>query len=283
MSLGGARLGHGVGLRTRHFPDWLAAPPAVGFVEAVSENFLARGGRPLAVLERVRRDVPVALHGVSLSVGSTDPLSEPYLSALKRLVRRIEPAIVSDHLCWSSHGGRHVHDLWPLPFSEEAVAHVAARARRVQDRLGRRILLENVSSYAAFRDAELPEWEFVSEVARRADCGILLDLNNVFVSARNHGFDPSAYVAGVAADRVGQLHLAGHADRGRWLLDAHDRAVPEPVWTLYREAVRRLGPVPTLVEWDEAVPPLDALLAESRRAAAEERAVLGWASARRVA
>jgi uncharacterized protein (UPF0276 family) len=283
MALEDRPLGHGVGLRTIHFAEWLAAPPAVGFVEAVSENFMARGGRPLAVLERLRRDVPVALHGVSLSIGSTDPLSERYLAALDRLVRRIEPALVSDHLCWSSHGGRYVHDLWPLPLTEEAAAHVASRVRRVQDRLGRRILLENVSSYAAFAGAEMTEWEFAAEVARRADCGLLLDLNNVFVSARNHGFDPSAYVAGVPAERVGQIHLAGHADRGTWLLDAHDRPVAEPVWALYREALRRIGRVPTLVEWDERVPPLGALLAESARAAAEERAVLGGPGGRRAA
>ncbi|HZZ85500.1 MAG TPA: DUF692 domain-containing protein [Anaeromyxobacteraceae bacterium] len=264
-------LGHGVGLRTRHFADWLAGPPPpVDFVEAVSENFMAPGGRPLAVLERVRRDVPVVLHGVSLSIGSVDPLSERYLDDLAALAGRIQPAWISDHLCWGTHGGRYLHDLLPLPFTEEALVHVAARVVRVQERLGRRILLENVSSYVTYRDSTMSEWEFLSEVARRADCGILLDVNNVYVSARNHGFDPSAYLAGVAGERVGQLHLAGFSDQGRYLLDAHDHPVAEAVWDLYREAVRRFGAVSTLVEWDERVPPLERLVEESRRAAAVE-------------
>jgi uncharacterized protein (UPF0276 family) len=268
-------IGHGIGLRTRHFSEHLAAPPPVDWVEAVSENFMAPGGRPLAVLEKVRRDVPVVLHGVSLSIGATDPLSERYLARLAALARRIEPAWISDHLCWGSHGGRYVHDLWPLPYTEEALRHVAARVERVQEVLGRQILLENVSSYAAFRESEMPEWEFLAEVARRADCGILLDVNNVYVSARNHGFDPHAYLAGVPAERVGQVHLAGHSDRGRYLLDTHDEEVPAAVWELHRETVRRIGPVSTLVEWDDRVPPLERLVQESRRAAAIEAEVLG--------
>jgi uncharacterized protein (UPF0276 family) len=267
-------IGHGIGLRTRHFSEHLAAPPPVDWVEAVSENFMAPGGRPLAVLEKVRRDVPVVLHGVSLSIGATDPLSERYLARLAALARRIEPAWISDHLCWGSHGGRYVHDLWPLPYTEEALRHVAGRVERVQEVLGRQILLENVSSYAAFRESEMPEWEFLAEVARRADCGILLDVNNVYVSARNHGFDPHAYLAGVPAERVGQVHLAGHSDRGRYLLDTHDEEVPAAVWELHRETVRRIGPVSTLVEWDDRVPPLERLVQESRRAAAIEAEVL---------
>jgi uncharacterized protein (UPF0276 family) len=267
-------LGHGVGLRTKHFAEYLAAPPPVDWVEAISENFLAPGGRPVAVLEKVRRDVPVVLHGVSLSIGSIDPLSESYLGDLAALARRVEPAWISDHLCWGSHGGRYAHDLWPLPYTEEALGHVVARVARVQEALGRQILLENVSSYVAFRESELPEWEFLAEVARRADCGILLDVNNVFVSARNHGFDPHAYLAGVPADRVGQLHLAGHSDKGRYLLDSHDHEVPAAVWDLYRETVRRVGPVSTLVEWDDHIPPLERLVEESRRAEAIEAEVL---------
>ncbi|WP_242336666.1 MULTISPECIES: DUF692 domain-containing protein [unclassified Anaeromyxobacter] len=267
-------LGHGIGLRTKHFAQHLATPPPVDWVEAISENFMAPGGRPLAVLEKVRRDVPVVLHGVSLSIGSTDPLSEGYLAQLADLARRIEPAWISDHLCWGSHGGRYAHDLWPLPYTEEALRHVVARVARVQDALGRQILLENVSSYVAFRASEMSEWEFASEVVRRADCGILLDVNNVYVSARNHGFDPHAYLAGVPADRVGQLHLAGHSDRGRYLLDSHDHEVPAAVWDLYRETVRRVGPVSTLVEWDDHIPPLERLVEESRRAEAIEAEVL---------
>lgn len=268
------QLGHGVGLRTRHFARYLAAPPPVDWVEAISENFMSPGGRPLAVLEKVRRDVPVVLHGVSLSIGSTDPLSERYLAELADLARRVEPAWISDHLCWGSHGGRYAHDLWPLPYTEEALRHVVARVARVQEALGRQILLENVSSYVAFRASEMPEWEFLSEVASRADCGILLDVNNVFVSARNHGFDPHAYLEAVPADRVGQIHLAGHSDKGRYLLDSHDHEVPAAVWDLYRETVRRLGAVSTLVEWDDRVPPLERLVEESRRARAIEAEAL---------
>jgi uncharacterized protein (UPF0276 family) len=271
-------LGHGVGLRSKHYGRWLEAPPRLGFVEAVSENFFAPGGRPMAVLERVRRDVPVALHGVSLSIGSTDPFPERYLDALAALVRRVEPAVVSDHLCWGSHGGRYVHDLWPLPFTEESLAHVAERVRRVQDRLGRRILLENVSSYAEFTVSTLTEWDFLAAVAEAADCGILLDVNNVFVSARNHGFDPRAFLDAVPAGRVGQIHLAGHSDHGTHLLDTHDARVADPVWALYRRAIGRLGPVPTLVEWDDHIPPLEDLLAESARAQAEEAAALSGRS-----
>jgi uncharacterized protein (UPF0276 family) len=267
-------LGHGIGLRTKHFAAYLAAPPPVDWVEAISENFMAPGGRPLAVLEKVRRDVPVVLHGVSLSIGSTDPLSESYLSQLADLARRVEPAWISDHLCWGSHGGRYAHDLWPLPYTDEALRHVVARVERVQEVLGRQILLENVSSYVAFRSSEMPEWEFLAEVARRADCGILLDVNNVYVSGRNHGFDPHAYLAGIPADRVGQLHLAGHSDRGRYLLDSHDHEVPAVVWDLYRETVHRLGPVSTLIEWDDHIPPLERLVEESRRAGAIEAEVL---------
>jgi uncharacterized protein len=267
-------IGHGIGLRTRHFGRYLAAPPPVDWVEAISENFMAPGGRPVAVLEKVRRDVPVVLHGVSLSIGSTDPLSESYLARLAALARRVEPAWISDHLCWGSHGGRYAHDLWPLPYTEEAVRHVIARVARVQEALGRQILLENVSSYVAFRASEMPEWEFLAEVARRADCGILLDVNNVHVSARNHGFDPHDYLAGVPADRVGQIHLAGHSDRGKYLLDSHDHEVPAAVWDLYRDTVRRLGPVSTLIEWDDHVPPLERLVEESGRAAAIEAEVV---------
>ena len=266
--------GHGVGLRPRHFARYLEAAPRVDFVEAITENYLSPGGRPGLVLERVRCDLPVALHGVSLSIGGTDPLSLPYLDAVAALARRIEPAVISDHLCWGTHGGRWVHDLWPLPYTEEALAHVVERVKVVQDRLGRRLLLENVSSYVAFRASTLTEWEFLSEVSRRADCGILLDVNNVVVSARNHGFDPFVFIAGLPVDRVKQLHLAGHSDHGTYLLDSHDHPVPEPVWALYRAVLRRFGEVPSLVEWDDHIPELEVLVGERDRAAAiaaEER------------
>lgn len=263
-------LGHGIGLRTQHFAQLLAAPPPVDWVEAISENFFAEGGRPLAVLEKVRRDVPVVLHGVSLSIGAVDPLSERYLADLVRLVRRVEPALVSDHLCWGTHRGSYVHDLLPLPYTEEALAHVAARVGAAQDRLGRPLLLENPSAYVAARDSTMSEWEFLAALCRRTGCGVLLDVNNVWVSSRNLGFDPDAYLDGIPADRVGYVHLAGHTDRGAFLLDSHAAPVPPEVWALYRRAVHRFGRVPTLVEWDDAVPPLEALVAESRRAAALE-------------
>ncbi len=270
MALTRLDLGHGIGLRTKHFARVLEERPPIDWMEALSENFMAEGGRPLAVLEKVRRDMPVALHGVSLSIGSVDPLSERYLADLERLAKRIEPAMVTDHLCWGTHRGRYVHDLLPLPYTEEALAHVAGRVERVQERLGMQILLENPSSYVAFRDSTMTEWQFLAELARRADCGILLDVNNVYVSARNFGFDPLEYLDGIPPDRVGQFHLAGHSDKGRYLLDSHDEPVPPAVWDLYREALRRFGRVPALVEWDDRIPPLEVVVAQSRRAAAVE-------------
>lgn len=270
-------LGHGVGLRPKHYRQFLEGSPDVAWVEAISENFMGLGGRPLAVLEAARRDRPVVLHGVSLAVGSVEPLDERYLGELRALVQRLEPAMVSDHLCWGRAHGRHAHDLLPLPYTGEAVALVAERTRRVQDALGRQVLLENVSSYAAFRESEMSEWEFVSEVAEAADCGILLDLNNVYVSARNHGFEPRAYLDGVPVGRVGQFHLAGHQDRGDLVLDTHEGHVCDEVWALYRHAVRRFGEVATLIEWDEGVPELEVLLEESRRARREEARARGEA------
>jgi uncharacterized protein (UPF0276 family) len=226
------------------------------------------------VLEKVRRDFPVVLHGVSLSIGSVDPLDDAYLAGLRDLAARVEPVYVSDHLCWGTHRGRYLHDLLPLPYTEEALEHVARRVERVQEKLGRQILLENVSSYVAFRESTMPEWEFLAEIARRADCGILLDVNNVYVSARNHAFDPHDYLAGIPADRVGQFHLAGHSDRGTYLFDTHDGPVADAVWELHAAAVRRFGRVPTLVEWDEHVPELERLVDESRAAATVEARAL---------
>jgi uncharacterized protein (UPF0276 family) len=279
MAIARPPLGHGVGLRPKHFARWLSERPLVDWVEATSENYLGLGGRPYAVLEKVRRDLPVVLHGVSLSIGATEPLDDRYLASLRRLADRIEPALVTDHLCWGRHGGRYVHDLWPLPYTEEAVTHVVERVGRVQELLGRRIALENVSSYVAYRASTMAEWELLAAVAERADCGILLDVNNVHVSAYNHGFDPHAYLAGLPGDRVVQVHLAGHEDKGAYLLDSHDAAVPPPVWDLYREAVTRFGRVPTLVEWDDRIPELEVLVGESRKAAAIEAEVLGRSAA----
>ncbi|MBE2249501.1 MAG: DUF692 domain-containing protein [Myxococcus sp.] len=268
-------LGHGVGLRTQHYAAFLEQSPRVDFVEAISENFMGLGGRPRAVLEQARRDRPVALHGVSLGIGSVEPLDQAYLKQWKALVDEVQPALVSDHLCWGRAHGHYSHDLWPVPYTEECLAHVVDRVARVQDVLGRRLLLENVSSYLEFRASELTEWDFLAEVARRADCGLLLDVNNVYVSARNHGFDAQTYLDAIPLDRVGQLHLAGHQDRGHLVIDTHEGHVCDAVWSLYRYAVRRFGDVSCLIEWDEGVPALPVLLAEAQKAraiAAEERA-----------
>jgi uncharacterized protein (UPF0276 family) len=266
-------IGHGIGLRPPHFVAMSTKPPVVDWVEVISENFMVAGGNPRAVLRRVRERMPVVLHGVSLSLGSVDPLDAHYLDALDNLAREIEPAWLSDHLCWSSFGGHTGHDLWPLPFTEEALSHVVERVARVQERLRRRILLENVSSYLQFASSALTEWEFLAELCRRADCGVLLDVNNVFVSAYNHGFSPQAFLDGIPVDRVGQIHLAGHSDEGTHLLDTHDHPVCDGVWDLYRAAVTRFGPIPTLIERDDDIPPLEELVAESRRAAQIEREV----------
>jgi uncharacterized protein (UPF0276 family) len=267
-------LGHGVGLRREHFERVLSGPTRVDWFEVISENFMVKGGRPLHVLERVRRDYPVALHGVSLSIGSVDPLDRDYLDRLAELAARVEPAWVSDHLCWTGVGGHNAHDLLPLPYTEEALDHVVGRVEAVQEHLGRRIALENVSTYLRFAVSTLSEWEFLSEVATRADCGILLDVNNVYVSAMNHGFDPAVYLGALPFERIWQIHLAGHTDRGSHLLDTHSRPVCDEVWELYRSVIRRMGPVATLVEWDEDVPDWKTLEAESLRAGAVQREML---------
>ena len=259
-------LGHGVGLRNRHYAAFLEEQPRVDFVEAIAENFMGLGGRPRAVLEKTRRDRPVVLHGVSLGIGSVEPLDSAYLTQWKALIDEVQPALVSDHLCWGRAHGHYSHDLWPVPYTEECLAHVVERVSRVQDVLGRRILLENVSSYLEFRASELTEWDFVAEVAKRADCGLLLDVNNVYVSSRNHGFDPKTYLDAIPVDRVGQFHLAGHQDRGHLVIDTHEGHVSDAVWDLYRHAVRRFGDVSCLIEWDEGVPELPVLLAESQKA-----------------
>jgi len=268
-------LGHGIGLRTKFFPRVLDGTVRVDWFEVVSENFMIRGGRPLAVLERARAQVPVVLHGVSLSLGSTDPLNDGYLRELRTLADRIEPAWVSDHLCWGGVGGHYAHDLLPLPYTEEVLAHVAGRIARVQERLGRRILVENVSSYLTYRQSAMPEWEFLAEVAARADCGILLDVNNIHVSAVNHGFSAETYVDAIPPARVGQIHLAGYSDRGTHLLDTHDAPVVPAVWRLYERAITRIGRVSTLVEWDDHIPELEDVIAEAEHARAAEREVLG--------
>lgn len=267
-------LGHGVGLRREHFDHVLENATSVDWFEVISENFMVAGGRPLHVLDRVRCDYPVVLHGVSLSIGSTDPLDKPYLEGLRELTRRCEPVWISDHLCWTGVGGRNLHDLLPLPYTEEALAHVVDRVHAVQDHLGRAIALENVSTYLSYAGSRLSEWDFLAEVSRRTDCGILLDVNNIYVSARNHGFDPLVYLDAMPGEAIWQIHLAGHTDHGTHLLDTHSRPVVDAVWGLYREAVERFGAVSTLVEWDEDVPTWDVLEAESERARGERATVL---------
>jgi hypothetical protein len=271
-------LGHGVGLRRRHYARALRGELDVDWVEAISENFFGEGGRPLAVLERVRRDLPVVLHGVSLGIGSPEPPPSDYLDRLRRLIARVEPAWVSDHLCWGHRGGVYSHELLPLPLTEAALDRVVRRVIAVQEALGRRIALENVSSYLTYTADAIPEWEFLAEVSRRADCRILLDLNNILVSAHNHGFDPQEYLAGIPGELVWQFHLARHSDRGAYRFDDHCGAVLPEVWALFEDALRRYGPVSSLVEWDEGVPPWEALRAEQREAARRAAAVLGEAA-----
>jgi uncharacterized protein len=261
-------LGFGLGLRTEHYEEILAGAPRIDWFEILSENYLVAGGKPLHYLTRMRERYPLVMHGVSLSIGSSAALDREYLRQLKALAARVEPKWISDHLCWTGVAGRNTHDLLPLPYTEEALEHVAARVRAVQDVLGRRILLENVSSYVEFSDSQLSEWEFLSEIATRADCLILLDVNNIYVSSVNHGFDPHDYLAGVPAARIQQIHLAGHENHGEYLIDTHDHPVPDPVWELYAHALRRFGSVSTMIERDAHIPPLAELCAELEQARA---------------
>lgn len=260
--------GCGVGLRREHYQHVLDQKPRVPWFEVISENFMVPGGRPRHVLETVRRHYPVALHGVSLSLGSDEPVNADHLRRLRNLVDWVEPSLVSDHLCWTRLGGHNSHDLLPLPFTEEAVRTAARNIRQVQDALGRRILIENVSSYVRFRESDMEEWEFLAAVAAEADCHILLDVNNVYVNARNHGFDPLRFFDGVPRRRVRQIHLAGHEDHGHVVIDSHDQAICKSVWDLYGDAVARFGPVPTLIERDANVPEWPVLEAEARAAQA---------------
>ena len=256
----------GFGLRVPHYEALLRDGLRADIAEAISENFMARGGRAQAVLERVRRDTPIALHGVSMSIGGVEPLHDAYLQDLAELARQIEAESVSDHLCFGSFGGHFAHDLWPLPYTEEALDHVVSRVQRIQDRLQRQILIENVASYVEYQASALSEWQFLSEVAVRSDALLLLDLNNVFVNAQNHGFSAQEYLLGIPKNRVRQLHLAGHSDGGGFLLDDHGSSVSEPVWLLFEQALARFGPVPTIIEWDLRVPELATLSAEAERA-----------------
>lgn len=260
----------GIGLRAPHYRDLLEQRPPVGWLEVHPENYFGAGGAPLHYLEALRAHYPLSLHGVGMSLGSTDPLDRDHLRRLRALVERFEPALVSEHLSWGSVDGVHHNDLLPLPYTEEALAHFCARVTQAQEALGCTLLIENPSSYLRFRHSVIPEWEFLAEVARRTGCGLLVDVNNIHVSAMNHGFDASAYLQALPADRVGEMHLAGHTvkhlPQGDILIDDHGGVVSDPVWRLYGEAVARFGPRPTLIEWDTRIPPLATLLAEAERA-----------------
>lgn len=267
--------GFGLGLRTDHFLDVLEHKPKVDWFEVVSENFMVDGGKPKHFLHKIRRDYDLFMHGVSLSIGSVDPLDKDYLRKLKDLADEVEPVWISDHLCWTGMNQVNSHDLLPLPYSEEAIEHVAERVREVQDYLGRQILLENVSSYISYKESACPEWEFLSAVAQRADCHILLDINNIYVSARNHGFDPMEYINAIDPKRVQQFHLAGHTDYGDYVIDTHDHDIADPVWDLYAKSLERFGATSTMIERDDNIPPLAALVAELDIARGIAKNVLG--------
>ena len=261
-----SQLGVGVGLRTVHYAEILEDQPRVGWFEIISENFLVPGGRPLHVLDRVLEHYPIVQHGVSMYFGSPEPVNQDYLFRLKDLIRRTKTPWLSDHLCWGSVDGTYSHDLLPLPYTWEAASRAAERIKRVQDQVGIPVAVENVSSYATFQASEMEEWQFLSEVVEQADCGILLDVNNIYVSATNHRFDPEAYLRGIPMERVAQIHLAGHSNMGEFLLDTHDHPVSDPVWSLYELALQMTGPTPTLLEWDASIPELKHLLEHAAKA-----------------
>jgi uncharacterized protein (UPF0276 family) len=258
--------GAGIGLRTPHVRQVQDERPVVPWLEIHSENYYVDGGPALAALDRIRADYPLSLHGVGMSLGSTDPLDRIHLAKLVRLIERTEPALVSEHLCWSGVGGRVLNDLLPLPYTEESLAHVCTRIAQVQDLLGRTIAVENVSSYLAFADATIPEWEFVAAVARRTGCKLLCDVNNIYVNATNHGFDADVYLAAMPREAIAEIHLAGFEATPTCLIDTHGAPVAPPVWALYRRAISLFGPVPTLIEWDIDLPPLETLLSEAATA-----------------
>jgi uncharacterized protein (UPF0276 family) len=260
--------GAGIGLRSPHVQQVLSARPAVPWLEVHSENYYVDGGPALAALDRIRADYPLSLHGVGMSLGGADPLDRAHLAKLARLIQRTEPALVSEHLCWSGIDGQHLNDLLPLPYTEEALAHVCARVTEIQDCLRREILVENVSSYLAFADSTIPEWEFVAAVARRTGCRLLCDVNNIYVNAVNHGFDADTYLAALPREAIAEIHLAGFDASGPCLIDTHGAPVAPEVWALYRCALARFGPVATLIEWDADIPPLSTLLAEAATAQA---------------
>lgn len=259
-------LGFGLGLRAEYYQEILKNRPPVDWFEIISEDYLIPGGRPLFHMLKIREHYPMVMHGVSLSIGSTDPLNQTYLIQLKKLMQQVEPAWISDHLCWTGVNGAVNHDLLPLPYTEEALQHVVARVKQVQEILGRQIALENVSSYITYNDSSMTEWEFLVEVAKQADCKILLDVNNIYVSAYNHHFDPLTYLNAVPVEKVQQFHIAGHSNLGDIIIDTHDSRVIPDVWQLYEKALQRFGMVSTLLERDDRMPPFNTLLNELNKA-----------------
>jgi uncharacterized protein (UPF0276 family) len=256
------RLGFGLGLRSEHYEAVLQQRPPIDWLEIITENYLVPGGKPVYYLDRIREHYPIVMHGVSLSIGSTDPLDLNYLQQVKAFADRIEPVWLSDHLCWTGINGLNMHDLLPLPYTRQAIDHVVTQIQQVQEILERQILIENVSSYLTYQQSEMTEWEFLSEIVTRADCLILLDVNNIYVSSVNHAFDPLDYLNGVPAERVQQIHLAGHTHYGDYIIDTHDAPVIEPVWDLYRATLKKIGLVATMIERDGNIPELSALVAE---------------------
>jgi len=253
--------GFGLGLRPEHYADFVSSKQPLDWLEILSDNYLVPGGKPLFYLDKIRQDYPLAMHGVAMNIGSCDPLDREYLLSIKQLAKRIEPAIISDHLCWTGFNGKRLHDLLPLPYTDEAVNHVAARIRLAQDILERRLLIENVSAYLE-ADAPMREWEFVAAVANEADCDLLVDINNIYVSSRNQGFDSLEYLMALPKKRVKQFHLAGHTDCGDYCIDTHDHPVRNEVWDLYAKAIELFGDVPTMIERDDNIPSLPELLDE---------------------
>lgn len=268
-------LGFGLGLRSQHYRDILDGEPAVDWFEVISENYMVDGGQPLVMLERIRERFPIVMHGVSMSIASTADPDLDYLKRLRALADRFEPAWVSDHLCWTGVHGVNLHDLLPIPYTREGLDHVASRIHLVQEVLGRAMVIENVSTYVQFAESEMHEWEFLAELTRRTGCSLLFDVNNVYVSAFNHGYDPMDFLNGIPADSVAQFHLAGHSDMGTYKIDTHDHPVPDEVWSLYADTLKRFGPVSAMIERDDNIPPLAELVPEVERARSIAVDVLG--------
>lgn len=259
-------LGYGLGLRTEHYEEIFSSEPPIDWFEIISENFMVKGGRQLYHLDRIKEKYPLVMHGVSLSIGSTDPLNMDYLKDLKELEKRVKPKWISDHLCWTTFGGHNTHDLMPLPYNQETLKHVVERVKIVQDYLGRQILLENASSYVTYKASEMQEWEFIKAIAEEADCLMLLDVNNIYVSGFNHDFDPKTYIDQIPSERVWQIHLAGHENNGDFIVDTHDHPVIDEVWALYDYTLSKMGNVTTMIERDDHIPPLPELIKEIDRA-----------------